>query len=482
MTVFLFRLGAAGVRRYPSKKRTRPPYSFSQYNKQPNASYLGISNSKTLSTTSSSVPKSATDDSNGPESSRHGNTAISTDTLRRLYDISKPERTLILASAGTLAITSSITLVLPYACGHVLDATILQASGASGSDGGAFQPHVVALGLFALTGTAGLGVWARSLMLNIAGNRIVSRMRRRLFASALAQESAFFDRTKAGDLLSRIANDAFFIKSAVTTEAVAGLRGVVMSVGSTSLLFYTSPSLAMVSLLSLPPVFLMARVVGRTLKEKQREVQKLHSAATDVAEEIFSSITTVQLFNAEQLERDRYAAAITGAHATEVDVGKTKAAFDGVVHVAANGAVLLVMGYGGTLVLDGQLSAGDLTGFLMYSLLMAGNVSSLSSTYSEIMKSVAAAGRVFEIIDRVPRIPSSLHVSEDRFDGKGVHTPFAGRERGSASISIKFDNVGFTYPARPNAPVLGPDFTLDIDAGEHVVLVGGSGSGKSTVR
>ena len=101
----------------------------------------------------------------------------------------------------------------------------------------------------------------------------------------------------------------------------------------------------------------------------------------------------MQLFSAERHELERYSNAINDAHGKEIEVGRTKAAFDGVVHVAANGAVLLVLGCGGKLVVDGQMSAGDLTGFLMYSLLMAGNISSLSGTYTEMMKSVAAAGR-----------------------------------------------------------------------------------------
>jgi len=259
----------------------------------------------------------------------------------------------------------------------------------------------------------------------------------------------------------------------MTTEAVAGLRGVVMSVGSTSLLFYTSPTLAIISLSSIPPVFLAARIVGRRLKKNQKQVQELHGKATNVAEEVFGGIKTVQLFNAETIEYDRYSTTVRTAHDKEIQVGKTKSLFDGVVHVAANGAVLLVLGYGGKLVLQNEMTAGDLTGFLMYSLLMAGNLSSLSSTYAEMIKSFAAAGRTFDLIDRVPQIPSSFGVGQDDSDGYDV-------EKVTEAASISFQDIQFAYPAR-DVPVLGPHFSLDVKAGENLAIVGGSGSGKSTV-
>ncbi len=429
------------------------------------------------------VPKSTVSTATHTNKNSNEKQKQQSEILNRLYEIAKPERHLIYASAATLGVTSSITLLLPYACGNVLDMALLEASG-GGGDG--TSPFTIALGLFGLTGTAGLGVYARSLMLNIAGNKIVSRIRRQLFASIISQESAFFDKTKSGDLISRLSNDAQYIKSAVTTEAVSGLRGMVMSIGSTSLLFYTSPTLAVISLLSIPPVFLAARLVGRSLKEKQKIVQELHGKATNVAEEVFGGFKTVQLFTAEHHEYERYANAINDAHDKEISVGKKKAAFDGIVHVAANGAVLLVLGYGGTLVLANEMTAGDLTGFLMYSLLMAGNLSSLSGTYTEMMKSVAAAGRTFDIIDRNPQIPSSFHGSYIEVNENTLlhqSTSHAGEDLDQLKgpLSISFRDIEFAYPVRKDAPVLGPKFSLNVNAGENIALVGGSGSGKSTV-
>ncbi|CAB9526945.1 transporter B family member [Seminavis robusta] len=171
------------------------------------------------------------------------------------------------------------------------------------------------------------------------------------------------------------------IQSAVTTQAVAALRAIVMSTGSAVMLFQTSTTLALVSLGTLPPLFLAARQVGQTLREKQRHVQDLHSHASSLAEEGLNGIRTVVQFGAQSLESKRYSEAASNAHDHAIATGRTQALFDGAVHVGgANGAILTVLGYGGHLVQAGAITAGDLTGFLLYSLLMAGNVSSLSGT------------------------------------------------------------------------------------------------------
>jgi len=405
------------------------------------------------------------------------------ETLLKVASISRPEMKLIGAAAATLGVTSSVTLLLPFVSGRVIDSAILAASNPTVAE---FSTAPVALGLFGLTAVAGGGVYTRSLLLTTAGNRIVSRLRRRLFASAVAQDAAYFDATPTGDILSRLSADAQLVQAAVTTQAVSALRGSVMSTGAAAMLFQTSASLAFVSMSTLPPVLLAARHFGRTLRKRQAEVQALHAEATVTAEEVISGIKTVKQFGAERHELGRFSSAVENAHDEAIRSGKLQAAFDGAVHVAANGAVLCVLGYGGGMVLSGDITAGDLTGFLMYSLLMAGNISSLSSTYADMMKSVAAAGRVFSVIERVPMIPSTL-CHEEETSTKDITTDLAGTKATqyaplhSRKLPIEFQNLTFAYPTRPDAAVIGPKFSLKIRAGEVMALVGGSGSGKSTI-
>jgi ABC-type multidrug transport system fused ATPase/permease subunit len=395
-----------------------------------------------------------------------------------LIEISRREWKWIGMSAATLGVTSSITLLLPFASGQVIDYTMN-----SSSDG--LSPMVLASGLFGLSAVAGGGVYLRSLWLARAGNRIVARLKQQFYGSILKQESAFLDQQTTGDLLSRLSADAQLVQSALTTQAVAGLRGLVMSVGSAGMLLYTSPTLAVISCCTLPPVFILTRQVGRKLQEQQEVVQQLQGEAASLAEQSLASLNTVKQFVAEDFETTRYQNAIAKAHSKAVETAHMQAQLEAGAHISGNAAILGVIGYGGSLVLDGSISAGDLTGFVMYSLILAGNLSGLTSVYSDLVRAMAASNRVFAILDREPQIrPTTkraplLDPKEDPLIPI-AYKPVMTDGPHTAPVAIEIQGLDFRYPSRNDVEVL-KNFNLTVAPGEVVALVGGSGSGKSTI-
>jgi ABC-type multidrug transport system fused ATPase/permease subunit len=416
--------------------------------------------------------------------------------------MSRSEWPLIGLAASTLVVTSSVTLLLPYASGAVIDYTIT-----SGGNGAA-SPLVLASGLFGLSSLAGGGVYLRTLWLAKAGNSIVARLKQQLYASILRQESSFLDKQTTGDLLSRLTSDAQLLQGALTTQAVAGLRATVMSIGAGGMLLYTSPMLALISCGTLPPVFILARHFSRRLKKRQEEVQEKLGEATSLAEQALNHSTTVKQSAAETFEAVRYRNRVADAHATAVNTAHMQAQLEASAHVAANAAILGVLGMGGSMVLENSITAGDLTGFVMYSLLMSGNISSLTSIYGDMVRAMAASKRVLELIDRPSKIVSLKSLDEQgRFlsanndplieikysttnnghdDNDRTATLSTGVDINSSNdpilgaASIEIQNLSFRYPSRQDVPVI-DNLNLTVPSGSVVALVGASGSGKSTI-
>ena len=428
--------------------------------------------------------------------------ATTYNSLSRLLQMSRSEWPLIGLAASTLVVTSSVTLLLPYASGAVIDYTIT-----SGGNGAA-SPLVLASGLFGLSALAGGGVYLRTLWLAKAGNSIVARLKQQLYASILRQESSFLDKQTTGDLLSRLTSDAQLLQGALTTQAVAGLRATVMSIGAGGMLLYTSPLLALISCGTLPPVFILARHFSRRLKKRQEEVQEKLGEATSLAEQALNHSTTVKQSAAETFEAVRYRNRVADAHATAVNTAHMQAQLEASAHVAANAAILGVLGMGGSMVLENSITAGDLTGFVMYSLLMSGNISSLTSIYGDMVRAMAASKRVLELIDRPSKIVSFKSLDEQgRFlsanndplieikysttnnghdDNDRTATLSTGVDINSSNdpilgaASIEIQNLSFRYPSRQDVPVI-DNLNLTVPSGSVVALVGASGSGKSTI-
>jgi ATP-binding cassette subfamily B protein len=382
---------------------------------------------------------------------------VVTASFQRLLSLARPERWRLVAGTVFLAIGSAMNLVFPGAIGKLIDAV-------SSTDGaGATLIDRAALILVGIFFVQALAVALRYSIFTIAGERVVTRLRSDLFARLMAQDIAFFDETRTGELTNRLASDTTVLQNTVSTNISMALRFLATVIGGIGCLIYTSPRLTLIMISVVPPVALGAVAYGRRVRKLSREVQDALARGSEVAEEALSGIRTVRAFAAEPSEVKRYGAKVDESFELARTRVITTARFMAVASFASYCAAALVLWWGGHMVIDGKLSAGKLTSFLIYTLLVAVSLGGLSDLWADLMKASGAAERIFQLMDHAPTIPSSGGEAPAKIEGK-----------------IVFSGVDFAYPTRKDAPVL-RGIDLSIAPGEVVALVGSSGAGKSTL-
>ncbi|WP_433927000.1 ABC transporter ATP-binding protein [Sorangium cellulosum] len=376
--------------------------------------------------------------------------------LRRLLLLARPELGDLALGALFLGIGSAMGLLLPQAIRVILDDALKPGSSVEAVDR-------AALWLVVLVAIQAAAAALHHILFSTAGERIVARLRAQLFAHFLRQEVAFFDGHRTGELTSRLASDTMVLQGAVSVNVSMAVRCAASVIGGVAFLLITSPRLTLLMLTVVPLVALGSVSYGRHVRELSRAVQDSLARASEAAEEALSGIRTVRAFAAERREVDRYADRIGASLEVARARIRASAGFMGLVTFAGHAAAALVLWYGGHLVVDGRLTLGGLTSFLVYTVLVAFALGGLSDLWAQLMKAAGAAERIFDLLDREPAMA----------DAGGVE-PLAVEGR------LELQRVRFSYPSRRDAPVL-KDIDISARPGEVIALVGPSGAGKSTI-
>ncbi|XP_021564807.1 ATP-binding cassette sub-family B member 10, mitochondrial isoform X1 [Carlito syrichta] len=365
-----------------------------------------------------------------------------------------------LAAVGFLTMSSVITMSAPFFLGKIIDVIYTNPT----VD---YSSHLTRL-CFGLSGVFLCGAVANAVrvyLMQTSGQRIVNRLRTSLFSSLLRQEVAFFDKTRTGELINRLSSDTALLGRSVTENLSDGLRaGAQASVGI-SMMFFVSPNLATFVLSVVPPMSIIAVIYGRYLRKLTKVTQDSLAQATQLAEERIGNMRTVRAFGKEMIEIQKYSGKVDSVMQLAQREALARAGFFGATGLSGNLIVLAVLYKGGLLMGSAHMTMGELSSFLMYAFWVGVSIGGLSSFYSELMKGLGAGGRLWELLEREPKLPFSEGVilNEKSFQG-----------------ALEFKNVHFAYPARPEMPIF-QDFSLSIPSGSVTALVGPSGSGKSTV-
>jgi len=381
----------------------------------------------------------------------------------RLIRLARPEARLLGAGLVFLLIGSAASLIYPQGIRVVIDAAMGKAPGWAGDISKASLLQLVALAMAAIALVSALAMGLRFFLFMLAGERVITRVRRDLYRAILSQEIAFFDLERTGDLTSRLASDTTTLQSAVSANISWGLRNFIQLAGGVALLIYTSPRLTLVILAVVPIIAIGAVVYGRRIRRLARKVQDAIAEGQAVAEESIAGVRTVRAFAAEEAEEARYGGAIARALALARSRIAASSVFMTATSFAGYASAALVFWYGGSLVARGQLSVGDLTSFLVYTLLVGFSLGAVADLWADFLRALGAAERVFELLDREPVMPTRGGLILDAVAG-----------------AVELDAVEFRYPSRPDTDVLS-GLSLRIEPGEVVALVGPSGAGKSTI-
>jgi ATP-binding cassette subfamily B protein len=377
--------------------------------------------------------------------------------LRELLPYVRPYRHLVLAWLGFLALSSTATLSLPVAVRLMID------RGFAGDDpSGIDRWFVGMLGVATLLAVATAG---RFYFVSLLGERVVADLRERLFRHLLTLDMAFFERTRSGELVSRLSADTELLRSVVGSTVSVALRSTVTFAGSAVMLAITSPRLAGLAAIGIPLAILPIMLYGRRVQKLSRDSQDRVADANARASETLGAMHTVQSYAREAHEGERFGAAVQRAITSARRRIRTQSVLTAAVILLMFGAVTAVLWLGAREVIAGTLSAGTLIQFVFYAMIGGGSIAALTEVWAELQRAAGGMSRIAELMHETPSVVAPAQPQS-----------LAARARGE----LRFEDVSFHYPSRPETPALS-HFSLQVRPGESVALVGPSGAGKSTV-
>ncbi|NBU85027.1 MAG: ATP-binding cassette domain-containing protein, partial [Sphingomonadaceae bacterium] len=330
----------------------------------------------------------------------------------------------------------------------------------SGGDIGRWFEYLLGVVIVMALATA-----SRFYFVSWLGERVVADLRSAVVNNLLRLSPSYFEANRPAEVASRLTADTTLIEQAVGTTASVALRNLVLAIGGITYLFTLAPKLAAMLLLGIPLILGPILFIGRRLRDMSRQSQDRIADVGVIIDEVLGAMKIVQAFGQEKREGQRFSGAVEYAFTTAKTRIRTRAILTAVLIFVIFGAITLIMWQGALDVQAGRMTGGTIFAFVVTGGFVAGALGALTEVYGDLVRSAGAAQRLAELLSEQPGIAAPTKPI-------ALPTPSEGR--------VAFEHVTFRYPTRPETKALA-DFTLSIEPGETVAVVGPSAAGKSTL-
>ena len=373
--------------------------------------------------------------------------------VSRLFKYIKPHRLEFSFGLFFLLLSTAASLIFPALMGNLVD---------SASDKLVNNINHVAIALLVLFALQAIFSYLRIVLFVNVTEKTLAVIRQETYAHLIKLPMNFFSKRRVGELNSRIASDISLLQETFTTDLAEFLRQVLIIIGGIVFLSLTSVKLTLFMLAIIPAMMLAAVFFGRYIKRFSKQVQEKVAESNTIIEETLQGISNVKAFTNEFYEIGRYTKKTNEVMQIAIKGGRYRGAFASFIIFCLFGSIVAVIWYGVLMINSNELSIGELFTFILYSVFIGASVGGMADIYAKLQKAIGATEHLMDILEE---------------EKEEIHSTFSAD---AVKGHIKFKNLNFAYPSRPDMQVLN-NLNFEVQQGHNIALVGPSGAGKTTL-
>lgn len=373
---------------------------------------------------------------------------------RRLISYIKPYMPRLMAAVVCIVLAAAANLYVPWIMKDVIDKVLAQKD--------MLLLNGIALGIVVVFFFRGLFFYGQTYLVSYIAQRVIIDIREELYRHLQRLSLSYYEKRKTGTIMSYITNDVAALQTALIDSLIEMVTEGAILIGSLGTMFFLHWKLSLLTLVTMPVIAQAMKIFGRKLKASGTVMQEKVADITSVLQESISSVRVIKSFVREDYEIGRFREQNLLNFRAQMKNTQIMATLTPVVEFLAALGVTCIIWYGGYEVVNGNLTAGALVAFLVYAVNLANPVKRLSRVFGNVQRAMAAAERVFSVLDTKPEI---------------VDKPGA-KDLPEIVGNVRFDRVTFEY--KPGRAALS-EITLEAEQGQMIALVGSSGAGKSTI-